>query len=292
MWKKDVNFELIPFRDKLLTSSIPAIIAVVNYFVSKPGMAFKGLPDALRRAQKVWRGFTQASYKQTILGPSGAIPEWVPARSPKNVQYMRNCPPALMVALAGDDTTAYRKMHYCNRYEICPFCYARRVSAVYIGVERTLRSHKLLKTDDKQLVLGQAKFLTTPSNMKSVVEQIYAWRINKFKAFGMDGVLYHCSVVPYDNTHWQIQARYTFMVPKDWAIPDEAAKSKLKVLGPVNCTTLVTAVGKTMLYPIGLLRADIHHSVPLLNALKADRLRLTERLGKFRAPRCKKDVKD
>lgn len=209
----------------------------------------------------------------------------VRASTPNALQFMRNCPPAMVYTMPND----YRRV--CKLNCVCPWCWMRRTVYVFNTLARCMHlpERGALATPVKlvevsaQLVMSRVDagsyldnhFLRWSDCPKSVLRSIKplgAFRMLSLAPTSVDG----------HKAAWRFSYRILAMVPKDWAMPTKLDNGyrKVKVTDVHSKKDLVNAVARTCRYPVGLLRGDPQMALTALTAIK--NRRCSEFTGCFR----------
>lgn len=168
----------------------------------------------------------------------------------------------------------------CGHRVICPFCYAREVRQIWLGLDArfdTIVNHVLV---ERELSFErEAKTNELPSLLLSLVSQ----RSTVIQLVDPLAAALYTTLTPADGAAWRIHHRQLFLLPAGRGLPDQllAAGSVRRHEQPTR-RNLMRAVARLWRYPKRLMTGDPEKTVQLLDARRKVTFRGCAMFRKFR----------
>lgn len=208
---------------------------------------------------------------------------WAAISTAAAAEFMFTCPPFGV-------TTNYTTLRPCQKYGICPFCWARRHSATLF---RKLSKYLEEGDNSRQTQLCEVVITTAYDMAAYDLAGLFEW-INKNKASYLNeafpeaiGAFVLCTLEPEDDT-WLLRQRILAIVDRDFDRFPAAEVRRLSGLHEVRTVrvnvdlrakSLVSTVGRITLYPRRLLTGPAEQVLEFLRG-KRPRHEPTGKSGK------------
>lgn len=206
---------------------------------------------------------------------------WSRLAKPLRVQYTRNCLPTMAEVI---EATGIKLGKECKLRDICPWCFSRRVKAIF----KKVKDH--ISDDDKLVYLRSEhteKYVNVPTKIE--LKELLSKCRNTMSKLSLgnsktsQGIYWMVTLSPEPKNGSAVvvgcgllaimHKQESFdLVPDNWTVEE--------YMPPVRVDNMVEAVSRAIHYPVGLLKGPSELTIAIMDA--RNRLRLTDSYGCFR----------
>jgi hypothetical protein len=236
----------------------------------------KAVVKDLKWLQRFWRE------QLCVLRDAG----WKDLATPGKVQFCRNCPPTIGVAVGE------KPCRPCNMRQICPWCYARQIGVLYDALAELLPNRGKLSEPIRLLEIKNKVVMPLKDVGKMVNPTLKSFKkspTDLLKRLAPLGAYYNVHLEP-KSVHghysaWKFSYSVVALVPLGWEQPEWLAANgrKIRVTDVYSKQQLVNVIARICRYPVGLLKGDPKLAMISLNARRGTRS--SAMLGCFRNKR-------
>lgn len=199
--------------------------------------------------------------------------KWPDIQQPGKLQYMRNCPPAMVVAVSD------KVMRVCNS-NFCPWCYAREVEVLFNKLASLLPergkatqpitlvevSNRRIMSKEESGLLLDAHLVNWKRAPKSIITTLNP--IGAYYSISLDPIL------RFEEYSWRLSYHVLALMPNDYVLPESlttSRKRKVRITKVFSKKQLIPIIGRTCRYPTGLMKSDEALVIRALNARRGVR---------------------
>jgi len=232
--------------------------AVLGSIVSRPTFETGNIKQMLAIARREW---------VQCLTDLRAV-EWGPVSRGSNFTYAKSCPPF--------GVSIKQKKRCCNRDRICPFCWARNVTAeLFFRLER---ASKIFKIEKKEMWVTMFVYSRTFSTEKGldlnkIVKLIKEDRNREIKQFRSHGAFFTHSIEPIPGKKALAFRRRGIILTEDEPVIRKLGHTTMDCCLPENRAALAHITGSVTRYPAHLLRAEASRVKTMLDNTTKCRVR-------------------